>query len=130
MKKIILFSFVLFSLVSCSKDEPENFTSKLQLEVSYADEAYNEPFAETSVSVRLTNLLNGSTSENEYPLGSILIENLFAGSYDVEISSSFSKEEFRTLTGEELLSESIIFNASAKNVSVQEDASHEMKLVA
>ncbi|MGO1788503.1 MAG: DUF4876 domain-containing protein [Sphingobacterium sp.] len=130
MKKIILFSFVLFSLVSCSKDEPENFTSKLQLEVSYADEAYNEPFAETSVTVRLTNLLYGSTSENEYPLGSILIENLVAGSYDVEISSSFSKEEFRTLTGEELLSESIIFNASAKNVSVQEDASHEMKLVA
>lgn len=130
MKKFIFYSFVLLSLIACSKEEPENFTSKLQLDVSYATEGYDQSLAETPVTVRLTNLLNGSSTENEYPLGAILIEELMAGSYDIEVKSSFTKEEFRELTGEEVLSETITFNASAKNVSVQEDITHQMQLVA
>lgn len=42
MKKLILFSFILLSFASCSKDEPENFTSSLQLHIRYADADYQK----------------------------------------------------------------------------------------
>ena len=130
MKKLILFSFILLSFASCSKDEPENFTSSLQLHIRYADADYQKGLIGAPVSVRLTNLLNGARIEGEYPLGEILIEDLVAGSYDIEVSSSFTKEEFRELTNQELASESITFNASAKNVSAQQDTPYELELVA
>lgn len=130
MKKILLFFSALAIFASCSKDGPDTATANLDLHLSYANESYNTALKDKEVTIRFKNLLNGSSTEVKQKNGLVQIPNLSPGSYDLEASITFTQEEFKQLTNEDINMATITFNASAKKVEIINNKELQLELVA
>lgn len=118
MKKFILFSMSML-LFACSKDDDSGFIAPVShtFEVTYNENYDNNPAA--SAEIRLVNSDDGksyvaTTDEN----GMAEVE-VVPGIYVVNVTRSFSPEEYLTFSGQEV-QDVVTFNASMEAVAINE----------
>jgi len=132
MKKFLFILAAAATMTTaCKKNEgPDTTTSTLRIALSYANTDYGTKLDQQEVTLRLRSLLNGSESEIKHLPGTIEMPSIAPGTYDVQATVTIDRDRFHDLTGEILGSASITFNASAKNLSINEDTDLELALVA
>ena len=122
MKKLIYALVLLAVFVSCKKDGPETQPINVTINLAYINDDYNTALANEPITVTLKNLSTGVVVVKKSANGLAEFLNVNPGNYDVDASIEISKAKFAELTGEDIDSESITFNASSKNTSFSNHA--------
>ncbi|MCY4780765.1 DUF4876 domain-containing protein [Sphingobacterium sp. UT-1RO-CII-1] len=129
MRIIYLLPLLMLLVTACSKDTPDQQPVDLTVKLSYAAQEFNGRLDLTDVKVQVKNLSNNVLAEYQAKNGSLLLENLAAGQYDIVASITFSKDRFNELTGGDS-QEEVTFNASLSKVSLLASQVVEMQLMA
>ena len=129
MRLIYFFSLAILLFMACSKDAPDQQPVDVTLKLSYAAQEFNGKLDFTEVKVQVKNLSNNVLAEYQPKNGTLLLENLAAGQYDIIASVTFSKDKFNNLTGGDS-QEEVTFNASLPRVSLLSSEVIELQLMA
>lgn len=129
MRLIYFFPLMILLFMACSKDAPDQQPVDVTLKLSYAAQEFNGKLDFTEVKVQVKNLSNNVLAEYQPKNGTLLLENLAAGQYDIIASVTFSKDKFNNLTGGDS-QEEVTFNASLPRVSLLSSEVIELQLMA
>jgi hypothetical protein len=122
MRKINLNLFaLLFLLISaaCSdrEDGPRVEPVDITIQLTFSADYDNEPAAETSVTLRNVTsqqVFDGITNAD----GSLLLEAVPSGTYDITARKTFTRQEFLDFSGVSIEEEEIVFNGALSAQSI------------
>lgn len=127
---VIVLLFAL-SVVGCRKDDlgpgaaPINVIVKASYDVDGA--AYSFPL--NGITVKMSNLLNGVTlSQNSDNTGLAIFNSISSGTYNIEGTITYSKQVYENITGLILDRDSVTFNASLANVTLNNSTNNTLEL--
>jgi hypothetical protein len=135
MKKLLFaFTLVVLALSACKKyqgDTTEIHPVNFLVSATYASENMANLLPKTQVKITFKN--NKNNKENIYYTksdGSLSLDSISPGSYDISASIEISPADYTRLTGE-IVDKSIIFNASekAKTITIEDNQSINLKLI-
>ena len=135
MKKIItIISCISLLLIACKKyqgDLPEIHPVKFQILTSYASQDLGKllPKSKIEVTIKNTknNVLQKYTTSND---GTVLLDSISPGVYDISAMIRISAADYTALTGESVDNE-VVFNASEKSrtITIEDNQNISLKLI-
>lgn len=130
----LLFSLVLAVLLvtaGCKKKDltPDVPPINVIVKARYDTTGGNFNFPLTGISIKLTNQLSGAVLQQQTDNAGLAIFNsVSAGNYSVEATFKLHRNEFTAITGEETEQDSVTFNASLNNRTLNSASNNTLEL--